>query len=290
MEFLKESNVPEYYKNIIGDSCRFCDSDFIVNETRTVVKCSNPKCPRKIAGSIKAILTQDGVKGYGVTTCLNMIRNNSYTSTMDFFETPPAELAQEVKNIKDKIFRLDDAVRALYIPGFDENASKLFSNYGCMEDFLEQVDEYGTSELEISAAFGQGALGQNIFEIVEDNMEEFYRLDNVFGIDRESTNKLQYDIDICVTGGVYSTYLISKGVTVSTRAQLVSYLNKSFSHLGYRFNLKSSVTESVSFVVCDGDGDSNSTKAKAGRNKGILVTTDGLLAALARHMKENGAI
>lgn len=288
MEFLRDSSVPDYYKEIIGSKCRFCGSDLVVNDTRTLVKCSNPQCPRKIAGSIRTALSTAGIKGYGTTACLSMVAMNRYASMIDFYERPPLELVTDVDCMKSRINRLDDAVRALFIPGFGENATKLFSCYTCMNSFLDSCTTYGTSETEVMSVFGNGQLSQNIFEIVEEQMIDFYRVDDVFALDEEKLSQINYDVDICVTGSVNSEYLRSKHVNISTRDQLVMFLNQQFSKYGYRFALKSSVTSSVSFVVCDSDADSGTTKAKQGRQRGILVTTDMLLASIAKHINENG--
>lgn len=287
MEYFSESTVPQYYKDITGLTCKFCGSPYIVNETRAIVKCSNPFCTRRIAGSMKSVINTIGVKGYGIESCLTIARTKNYQSILDFFEYPPIELKEEITALITRTRRLDDAVKLMFIPEFDENASKLFSQYSCMEEFLDIFEQEGTLDFEIMSVFGTGKLYENIATIVYQYLDEFYRVDGIFGFDPEELSQISADIDICVTGEVNSEYLKSKGLTVRHRDQLINFLNDSFNQYGYRFNLKKSVTSTVSFVVCDSE-DSSSSKSRAGKAKGILVTTDQLLASIANHIHKNG--
>lgn len=284
-EFLKESNVPDVYKKITGDKCKFCLSDLIVNENRTVVKCPNHKCPKKIASCINKITTEMGIKGIGKEKSMEYVKAYGYKRVTDFLMTPPIGMELEMEKYIKNSKNITQAVQRLYIPKMGERVSKLFDGYTKMDDFLSSIDMHKDYIWGVvSDAYGYGGLYEEVLEAVYNNIDELYNIDCIFTHISERNYSVR-TMNICITEKINSRILEKvKGYASPSKEEFINILNSLFNELGIAFNLKKSVTNEVSAVLHDGSGET--IKTREGARRGILMTSDELLGKLLDRIGE----
>lgn len=285
-EYLKGSDVPQKYIDLSGTECKFCGSPIIVNERRTVVKCSNPHCIRKISGCIDDITTKAGIKNVGEATCLAYVRENKYEKITDFLKNPPSDIADYIHTDMKKIQTLTDAVTYLCLPGLKEKISKLTDKFQTMEELLSKFETEDSSYWkEFGEIYQYGKDYSNLIYSFFSYIEDMYEIDNLFPqLKQEANKQIAIKINICITEHI-SSQLIRKQFGINpSKDTFVSILNKMFSPYGITFIKKSSVTSDTNYVVSDGPG--NTTKGRIGRERGILITSDELILRVINAIKE----
>lgn len=285
-EFLETSDVPQYYRDITGHTCKFCGQPIVTNENRTIVRCLNPQCPRKIAGCIDAITADLGIKGVGPATAANYVSIYHYKKITDFFMNPPCELKSVIEDYIAGINTLDAAVLALHLPGFKEQSVSFFSKYTTMEEVLRAIDEnkeyvWGA----FADVFGWGVTADNMVENFYNYYDELCDIDSIFPLVKLDLSDIKYNICICVSGRPNSTLMAkTTGVGKQTKSLLTDFLNASFGDAGFRFYRKTSYSSEVDFLISDLGEDTE--KIRRARSDGKLITSDQLIAGIYCKIKK----
>lgn len=287
-EFILDSDVPQVYKDITGHTCKFCNEELVVNENRTIVKCPNPKCPKRIAESINAITTNIGIKGIGPEVSMSYVREYGYRKVTDFFIKPPYEIREAVNEYALSIRSVTEAVMSLCIPKLKEKTALVFGDYNSMEEFFEDIDRHPDYIWGVLIdIFSYGGNYLEMLETLINNMDDLFMVDGIFkGITPKRADN--EEILILISEKPNSNLLYNVYGVRPDKKDFVKRLNEMFNDYGYSFISKDSFSRSVDYVVHDGNG--RTEKAKKGKEAGKLVTSDQLIMTFMNELIRKGVI
>lgn len=232
------------------------------------------------------ILRQAGIKNYGIESCINFIRRCNYKNVGDFLLQPVYEVAEPLRDYISDIQTFADAVQFFNIPGLKENIRKLTENYNSLDSLLAEAESnidyiWGLFD----NVYGEGITNDKLVETFISHLEDFYVIPKVFtGIGDIPDDIEMHSFNICISESVQSKYLYNQGITNVSKEEFVKILNSNFKKHGFSFTEKKSVTRDVDFVVHDGTR--MTTKARAGKERGILITSDNLISWVLHIIKE----
>lgn len=283
--------IPVSYHDIFSDKCE-CGSEMIIKKSLTRIQCCNPRCYIKLGYMLDELFTRFGCKDLGPATCISTMRalvdKLEIPSHIEVLGLPTEKLPYAITHYKygeflyakeqifSKSYDLSELVPKLALPTLDKTASKIFSEYDDVVDFIEEFKEYEDFNIYmlehgIKDPWKIYCMHTYIIDILKAQM---------LFIDNLQERPLQ-EIDIVITG-----HVAPEGNPM-TRDEFLGYLNA----LGVdtqgvrRFGFKQTgALESVQHIVADHP--SSSRKYKRGQARGVLITSTDLVLRLKDLMKE----
>lgn len=270
--------IPEPWAKYFRRECIHCQKPIEISTSRRIMRCSNPKCYIKIAGSCADLLKRYGIKGYAVEKCKDHMRASGIKSVTEFLMNPPWELAPEIEEIRKKPLTFKEAVALLGLPHMQSRALDVFAGINSMSDFLEQIKSYQGNPYDFlfSRLGGDGVLVSDIGKTIAAFVPELMEINSVFTI----ANECSRTICIAITGPI--VYITEPGTGKKfSREGFVEFVNSITRQMGIQIKLSSGI-ESVECIV--NDVPSEDRKYLAGKRRGILISSPEFLELLQKEM------
>lgn len=274
-EAKKRGLIPEPWHEYFPDTCDYCHGDLVINEARTIMKCNNPECCRRVANQINDFLKDLGYKGYGPETLTGYCQMYQIKSILDFINSPPPlmDLVEHLNNLNLSFPKL---IELLHLPYLGTKAYKLFEGYTDFRTFLEDMS--GSSDpLEfIALKVGGIETAQQVRDILLQYWDVLYHITDSIVV----SAPLETVVNIAITGHI--TEVNANGRSV-TKDEYVKYLNECVKARGMEFR-QSGALQSVRFIVADSV--SNSRKYKIGKMRNVLISSGTLLKLVEKMMDQ----
>lgn len=116
-----------------------CGADVVINEARTVMKCSNPNCYKVLAGRIVNLYKRFDSNGIGNTVAEQYIKDNHIRNIVDALKRPPEQIADKVLLWAVQPHRSAEILQMMQLPGLGITCEKLMGDYPSWKDFTEVV-------------------------------------------------------------------------------------------------------------------------------------------------------
>ena len=257
-----------------------CGSPTEMTETLTGLKCSNPRCPSKVAIRIVSMMNRLGVKefgGKGKRVDDFITRFGVDNPLMIFAYEPDVDgqlgdsIGMEVsKRIYEQVnakrtFTLAEYVRLANLPFIQTSAFKIFSDYDSLSDAYRDIEEGGVefirNKLEIAKGAAPKASGGSAdlgFDLEEDIKDISIRALKVYESLMTFKTDLEFGLDyvtIINTHAEGMTMLKVKcteevGVPFRTKADFYSTVNNLYSDLHVEF--VDNATKDLDYLVWAG--------------------------------------
>lgn len=268
----QEGLIPESFFAFIPDLCPCCGHDMWISESRTILKCSNDFCVRRIAFQADALLKDLGVKGFGPVLLEDYCESINANSIIDFIQYPPMPY-NVIELMQQRNPTYSQLVEMLHIPNFGTKAYKLFDGYDDLNEFLKDMNSSGDILEFIKQRVGGNETATLVAQIIITYENELREISNLIKVRPKSRKTILLQI----TGHVLNVR--SEDGHTLTKDDYVYVLNSIGSKIGYEFR-RSDALQSVSFIVADTA--SNTRKYRVGLQRGILVSSDRLLESIKK--------
>lgn len=139
--------IPEDYHDIFGKykNC-FCDHPILINNNRTVMKCSNPHCVIKIANRYSEICKQF-ITGIGPEKAKEMTLSYHYRNIYDAINLSPVYIRDCIEGWLKQPHYIGEIIEFLKLPGIGNISKDLFDNIESMQEMKNNLLLYGMREL-----------------------------------------------------------------------------------------------------------------------------------------------
>lgn len=275
--------LPEVYHKYVPDDCKACGQDMVINRARTVMKCSNPKCIRRVSMIVVKCLGKLGVVGMGPATVIQHMLNHNQTRITEFLKDPPLAYRGAVKDALSKRVTFAAAVNLLCIPQIQERSYVVFSTANSYDEFVAEAAKKGGIVPYLSSKLGGSGV---LVGTVQKQIFAYYRdlrdIPSVFNLRPANLE----EIPIAITGGVKAV-VDGSGRSYSKR-DFIDALNTLLEPQGKVFRLQQGVTRQTRILVADSNEHTgNYTTAlsyieaaeRAGREPTIVITRSDFLLA-----------
>lgn len=262
--------IPEPYHAVFYDKCHVCGEDMVISDSRTILKCSNPRCYLRTAAQMAGMLADLGYKGWGDIKCLDYIRYKEFKSILNVLLEPPGEFRDIVQDIKDREFTYPQLIKLLHIPRLNTRLESLLKGIDNYDQLVSSAAEMGSLFHFCQSRIGGSDLPADIAEVMNVYSTEFQYIEGIV----PPVIQAKQAIRIAITGNIQRT-TASDGSKL-TKAQYVQALNRIGREAGIEY-IMSGAIQSVQFIVADYE--SSSDKYRTGQRRGCLITSDKLLAA-----------
>lgn len=270
MEFLSVTDafdyglIPQDYKKIIPETCRFCGAPMVISDNLTQLKCGDPRCYRRIAGQIVNMLTDLGYKGYGVSTVFDYVYQYRLNSVIGFLINPPLALRNIVDILKEQQLTYPQLIRVMNIPRLKGRTEVIFKDINCYADYAKAVDDAGGLYNFLASRVGGAVLPAQLAEIMQIYDAELQLIEELV----TPVQQQRSTIPIAITGAVLNVTDAGKHIT---KDAYIRILNDIVRPIGMAFK-RSDALASVAFIVADTK--SNTAKYRKGLERGNLITSD----------------
>lgn len=270
MEFItikhaKETQlIPSAWHNLFSDHCIYCESDMVISDSLTVMKCSNPRCYRRIAGQVTNILSELGYKGWGNSKVYSYVKHNKITSPLEFILDPPYELSTLQSDISELNYSYIQLIQLLNIPHLRERIPQLFKGIDTFEEYVTEVEKSGGLYSFCANRLGGSTLPTTIANTLAIYYPELACIHDIFPVVKHASKVMLIAITGCIRN------VTSEGKHL-TKDAYISVLNDLLRPAGLAVR-RSDALSSVSYIVADYP--SSSAKYRKGAERGILVTSD----------------
>lgn len=146
--------LPEYCSDVSDTSC---NSPLEMTVSLTNLRCTNPRCPRKVSIRINALCKSLGIKGIGKEVALKFVESYGITNPLQIFAWEVSDggftpnIGEETsKKLFDAIqskntMTLADYVKAGNLPNIQSSASEIFEGYTTIEEAYKDIEKGGVS-------------------------------------------------------------------------------------------------------------------------------------------------
>lgn len=135
-EALKTGLIPKSYEDVFMpvSTCE-CGADVVINEARTIMKCSNPNCYKVLAGRIVNLYKRFDSNGIGNVVAEQYIKENEIRNIVDALKRPPEQIADKVIQWVIQPHRSAEILQMMQLPGMGVTCEKLMEEYPSWNDF-----------------------------------------------------------------------------------------------------------------------------------------------------------
>lgn len=283
------ANIPNYCDGAYG-----CGSELEFTDNLTQIYCPNRFCTHKIASRLEAMAKEMQADGWGLETCLKIVKMFGLKSPAQVFLIPSVsedrlQLAasnvpafdKKLKSICDPARRrvqLWQVVKLMNIPGLAMNAMKIFDGYTSMEEAYKEIEARQVplimERLGISKNGDSSVMAISIYDTLIEYKDELLAAENRFTVYAPEGEPLK----MAITGGV-------EGYT--NKGEFVKYLNL-IGQGKFSISLMNTVSAQVDILVADNDTSSKKYKTackineKAGYEKVKIFDGEGCIQYLRK--------
>lgn len=192
----------------------YCECGAPLEEEKNKLRCTNPRCPFRIIGSLTTFFTEINAKGIGEKTCAQLYYELGIEKPSDIlkltkedfkklkgFKDASAEACMEtIRNILSKPRTIPAILSALGIDSFRASTAEKLLNITSINHILELIDRGHTHEL-LSLVKRSDGIDKNASNIVEgllDKADELKKLLSMMTIKEQDNTS--YDKTILISG------------------------------------------------------------------------------------------
>lgn len=273
--------IPDEFYDSLPNYC-FCEYPMEMTEALTQLRCSNPRCPNKVAMRLVAISNTLGVKDLGKARAKKFIDNFGITNPLLIFGYEPEEDGQMAPDISidvsNKIvnqfvtrnsFTLVEYVKIANLPYIQTSASSIFGEFDDLQEAYKKIEEGGVeyirNKLNIKMGDVENVISVRAIRIYETLMtfkDDLFQGISFVNIIKTNTSEMRKILAVCSD---------EVGDGFRTKADFYATCNNKFSNIHIEFG--NSVTMKTEFVVWAGaDGSparlTNKVKKARGYNDG----------------------
>lgn len=261
--------IPEPWHRYFADECGYCGEPMMFSTSRTIYKCTNPYCTRRVAGMIAAMLQDLGIKGFGKQSAYNYLKATGVKSVAEFIFSPPPELRGLADDITAQHFTYAKLIKVMHFPRLGTRGDAIFAGCNSFQDFKAKCVLQGGMLRYIQKCLGGSDLPLMVKEILDSYWQEMDLITDLVEVVPASRTIIK----IVMTGEV-TLVKDSQGNRVS-KDRFIMLLNDIVRPAGVAFE-RSEAVESVPFIVADVE--STHRKYLAGKRRGNLITSEMLLS------------
>lgn len=155
LKVTQEGSLPDWFLNILPEVCKVegCDSPTQITPTLSVLSCTNPRCPSRLARRLDMMLDSLGVKGLGRAGASGVVSNFGMTNPLQIFAYEPNEDGNLAHNVgesaslklyeqlcRKKTFTLPEYVKLAQLPNIQSSAFDIFGSYSTLEDAYKDIE------------------------------------------------------------------------------------------------------------------------------------------------------
>lgn len=118
----------------------YCESPLMINQNRTVMKCSNPNCPKILASRVLKLYVRFGILDFGVKSAYEWVIYNDIKNIADAYSKAPPSVQPAIRDWLDGYHTMGEILEMSVIPGIGTKANKLFEgvkNWDHLEECIE---------------------------------------------------------------------------------------------------------------------------------------------------------
>lgn len=264
--------IPSAFHPYFADKCEWCGAPMQINDMCTILKCGNPGCYRRVGNQAAALLKDLGYKGYGPQTLTSYCTYMGISSILDFLlkPLPPLEPLKDLNNLNPTFPTL---LEMLHIPNLGSKAHKIFATYDSLVEAIEDkggVDEFFTYVVSVMGGYESAS---QFIQTLQDYFDVICSITDYVKVASQAAQTILVEI----TGHI--TRVRGDNGETLTKDAYIRALNNMARPLGIEFVRSSKFTQ-LQFIIADSP--SNSRKYLIGAERGILVTSDNLLATVSK--------
>lgn len=227
-------------------------------ESLTQLKCSNPRCPAKVAQRLLSIVASLGVKDFGEERIKAFINHWGVTNPLIIFAYEPSD-GQLAPNIsmelstriyeqicEKKSFTLAEYVRIANLPNIQTSAGYIFDKYDDIESAYKPIEEVGISYIQkclgIKKDTETSLMAIKVYESLMTYREDLLSMQDTVNIIKRNTGDM-ISFKACVSGDV--------GCGFKTKAEFYRTVNSMSDKLHVDF--LSSANKEIKYLIWAGD-------------------------------------
>lgn len=238
--------IPQVYHKYVPDVCDACGRPMVVNRGRTIMRCSNPLCIKRISMIVVKCLSKLSINGMGPATVFNHMMDNNQKFITDFLRDPPMQFRVQVREALQKKTTFSAAVSSLCIPQLQERSHVIFEGVSSYEEFLNKAAAWGGVPQYLAHKFGGsgvlvGTLQQQLFAYRND----LHAVSELFNIRSDSL----LEIPVVITGGVKC--VVDENKRPYTKLEFIDALNALLEPQGKVLRLQQHVTKATRILISD---------------------------------------
>lgn len=254
--------IPTPFHPYFKEKCDYCGADIAINIARTVMRCSNPRCYRRIGNQADSMLKDLGYKGYGPETLTAYCKNCNIKSITEFIKDPPLPL-HIVDDLEERKYSFAKLVELLHLPTVGTKAYKLFGDYTnwhqCLEDIMSKPDPIAF----VASRVGGLETANQLIEVLLEYSDELEEITELV----TPVAPLGGVVNIAITGHITEVTVNGRGLT---KDEYIAQLNRLANRCNAEFR-QSGALQSVMYIVADSP--SNSRKYKIGAERKVLISS-----------------
>lgn len=271
---------PNSFYESLPDTCleENCGYPTEMLETLTQLRCSNPRCPAKIAQRLQAIFGYLGIKGVGEVGIKNFVNERGLRNPMFVFAYEPGDVAEGKdgnfcssvnENLSQSLyeqiqakrsFTLAEYVRISHIPHVQTSAGALFDKYDDIEKAYDAIEAGGLDYIKDCLGIKNADVSLRAIKIYESLMT--FKQDLIEAIDCVDIIKKNLDgmlsFKVCVSGDV--------GCGFKTKASFYDYVN-SMNPERLHVDFLSAATKEIKYLIWNGGGITRKVQSVKSRNE-----------------------
>ena len=270
---------PSFYESLpdicLEDNCGYPTE---MLETLTQLRCSNPRCPAKIAQRLQAIFGYLGVKGVGDVGIRNFVNERCLTNPMFVFAYEPGSIEEgkdgnfcssvnenTSQSLYEQIqaknsFTLAEYVRISHLPHIQTSAGALFDKFDDIELAYEAIESGGIEYIKDCLGIKNAEVSLRAIKIYESLMTfktDLIEAISCVNIIKKNTGDM-ISFKVCVSGDV--------GCGYRTKADFYDYVN-SMNPSKLHVDFLSSATKEIKYLIWNGGGITRKVQSVMSRNE-----------------------
>lgn len=287
-DFIAGGRFPKEFYDTLPLVCEDCGADMDINNTMTILKCSNPYCSCKASQRLLALLRDLGVKNFGESRCTQFMEYFGLTNPYAIFGWSPDEdgvignMSEEFcYNLYDQInshrkMLLWEYVKFGNLPNLRDSARYIFNGYNDLDTFYDDLESQGgvsfiQDKLGIAKGLDSDEISVRALSIYESLIMYHEELEEY--IDYVDIISPKAILNICISTAVGAGY--------SSKSDFVAQMNQKFSDVVH-INFLSGVTKDCDYLIWSKQG-SETNKVKKAKNYGIPILTGAEFEAQLRN-------
>lgn len=256
---LKVNGLPQTFYDSLPTICLEdnCGYPTEMLDTLTQLKCSNPRCPAKVAQRLQSIINTLGVKDFGEQRIRDFVDCYQVTNPLIIFAWEPCDgqLAPTISpELSEKIYRqieakkdftLTEYVRLANLPFIQTSAGCIFDKYDTIEDAYKPIDEGGVAYIQkclgIKAGGECSLQAMKVYESLMTYRNDLAEMQDVVRIIKKNVGGM-VSFKACVSGDV--------GCGFKTKAEFYHTVNSLDEKIHIDF--LGSATKDIKYLIWEG--------------------------------------
>lgn len=125
----------------------YCKSPLIINRNRTVMKCSNPCCPKILSTRVLKVYNRFGIMNYGPKNAYDLVTTANIKNVPEAIIHAPNVIRPAIQTWMSRRHSSGEILELLAIPGIGTKAYKMMQGINNFEHFQQLIEAYGVQRV-----------------------------------------------------------------------------------------------------------------------------------------------